>query len=72
MADTTSLSKDDRIQVQAFKSFFRLSEGNYHERLVRAICLSSDESFSQMRRRDPPRFAAMRRRLLELSEDDQE
>ena len=45
----TKTKQMDLIHVQAFKSFFKSTEGSPEERLATAIVKSSDEAFESAR-----------------------
>jgi hypothetical protein len=57
MNDELKLTLDDRIQVEAFKSFFRHAEGTPEERFATAICKSSDDEFAHARKTNPGLYA---------------
>ena len=60
------LTIDDKIQVNAFKSLFKCSDGTVEERFVRALEATSDDAFAARREADPEHFAMLRRQLMDL------
>ena len=62
-----NLSIDDKIQVNAFKSLFKYSEGTVEERFARAIAITSDDAFAARRAADPENFAMLRRQIMGIA-----